>query len=427
MWRVGSWAAPEQVLLPELACRIVFKPVSIRAFVVPENLRPPVPQLQNENFVQIELINHQGRLGCHNDLTFLRENFDHASDQGDCGRMQSQFRFVQKHDIREQLWREVQQRHQREQAKRAVGGQVRTDRLVHPPRLPPKHDLPVFFYELESVEDRENALDMAANSREPARVLCLEVEQDRGQVPAIRPKRGAVRRVPFLFEPRMERCVVELVYGAAAQQIAKHSCRCRIVWIGRLHLFRDFRLEMAAADLRPTRLPAKTLAARSKRLLYKNKTILGRVFERESVLVPPFVGPHGQFGFHCFADIAAAEQLVGGSAPQLDEHVQLMIIDHRVHHLNEAKQVRFSRTVRPDQHGGLRDVVDLDVGERPKSFDVKGLDQVRHDPRSFVSMDCPSSNPPSSSFRLRHCGSAWLLCIGARTECEACLPRCDFG
>ena len=103
-----------------------------------------------------------------------------------------------------------------------------------------------------------------------------------------------------------------------------------------------------------------------------------------------------------------------------------MWADHPAHHLEEANEVGFSRAVGPDEHGGSGYVVDFDVGERPKSFDVEGLDQVHHDPRSLLSIDCPWSNRPSPSFRLRHCSSEWLLFTCARAECEICPPRCDL-
>ena len=188
--------------------------------------------------------------------------------------MQPQLRFIQQNHVGHHFIRQVEQRHQCEEAKRAVRCQMRAIRLVVAARPPAQRDLAVLFDELEAIEPRQDSGDLSADQIVAAGILALQPQQHRRKVAAVRAKLAAVVDIPQLLEARVVRCVVELVHGAAAQKVPDRTC-CDLVCfrVGTLRRIDEPRFVVCAAQQLPFCFRWEIRSGKPERLIGEDQPI----------------------------------------------------------------------------------------------------------------------------------------------------------
>ena len=114
----GSRTSPKEVLLPEFpGGKSVIEPdIEFVGIRTPKD-RLSVLIFKNNDLIEAELVHKLRGLCGNNDLHIVRQSFDHVAHQTHRGRVQPQFRFIQKQDGRKHFPGKVQQSDEREEAK----------------------------------------------------------------------------------------------------------------------------------------------------------------------------------------------------------------------------------------------------------------------------------------------------------------------
>lgn len=198
---------------------------------------------------------------------------------------------------------------------------MRTEGFVRTLRLPSQRGFTVTLFYLKTVEDRQHPTNVATDPLESSEVFTFQAKQNRSQIAAVGMKIVIVSHVTLLFEMRSIGGVVELMHRATPKQIDKDPCSRRIdvSRYTRLCGFDDFRFCMAASEMLPGCFGGRTGTAEAEGFLREDETIRMSVGQGKPIIIAPLVGPHGHRRVYARAEFAAAEQLVVGSAPSLDE------------------------------------------------------------------------------------------------------------
>ena len=184
---------------------------------------------------------------------------------------------------------------------------------------------------------------------------------------------------------------MELIYLTPPKQSGKSFGRPDITSTRscRLSGFNDLRLGMAVSNLLPRPFCITSILGEAICFIIKYEAIRLRIRERESIIALSPLGPDANLGPNSLAGLIAAEKLIAGAAVALNEVIQAIIVDCCGQHLDEAKEIGFSRTVGTDQHCGAGQVVDFEIGESSKTLDVERLNSVRHNLSPLSSSGSP--------------------------------------
>ena len=163
---------------------------------------------------------------------------------------------------------------------------------------------------------------------------------------------------------------MKLKRPAVLEQTANDACR-RGVDIGKTALGGrvDPGLRMPATDRLPRCLTLSVVTAEAQPFLGEHEPVRGPVGQREGVLVNPVRRRQADVRLHARRHLVAHKKLVVGTALQGDELFEVLRPEHPTQHLEEPDDVGLARPVGSDEHGGVTEIGQFHIGERPKAAD----------------------------------------------------------